>query len=346
MLRIVVDTSVWLDLAKDWRLQPVITTARELFNAREIDLVVPDIVRQEFARNKERVAADARRSLQGHFRLVREAVDRFGEDAYKIETLQSLQQVDQRISMKGGAVNDSIEWIEQLLSAGLKKRTTKAIKEKVTERALAGLAPYHRSKNSVGDAILVETYAQMVKAGEGKGDRYAFVTHNTRDFSESGEDQRNPHPDLADLFDGDRSTYWISLVDLIKAEHSDWLDDIDAEFNWTEEPRRLSEILEALHVLDRQVWYNRHWNTRIAIERGETRVVSKKEWEAAEPRKRNNEVIIDSIWQGALESARKVEEEIGSENLGPWTDFEWGMVNGKLSALRWVLGEDWDQLYT
>ncbi|MBZ9703245.1 MULTISPECIES: PIN domain-containing protein [unclassified Mesorhizobium] len=345
MLRILVDTSVWLDLAKDWRSQSVLTTARELFSARAIDLVVPDIVREEFARNKDRVAAEARRSLQSHFRLVRDAVDRFGEDAYKMETLRSLNEVDQRIAMKGEAVNDSIDWIEQLLSSGLRKPATKAIKERVTERALAGLAPYHRSKNSVGDAILVETYAQMVKAGR-KEERFAFVTHNTRDFSEPGDDQRKPHPDLAGLFDGKRSTYWTSLVDLIKAEHPGWLEDTDAEFNWTEEPRRLSEILEALHVLDRQVWYNRHWNTRIAIEEGKTRIVGRKEWEAAEPPKRNNEVIIDSIWKGALESARKVEEEIGLDNLGPWTDFEWGMVNGKLSALRWVLGEDWDQLYT
>ncbi len=37
---------------------------------------------------------------------------------------------------------------------------------------------------------------------------------------------------------------------------------------------------------------------------------------------------------------------VGKDNLGPYTDFEWGMINGKLSALRWVLGDEWDMLDT
>ena len=36
----------------------------------------------------------------------------------------------------------------------------------------------------------------------------------------------------------------------------------------------------------------------------------------------------------------------GEENIRPENDFELGMMSGKLSALRWVLGEDWDMLDT
>jgi hypothetical protein len=51
-------------------------------------------------------------------------------------------------------------------------------------------------------------------------------------------------------------------------------------------------------------------------------------------------------WAQALAAARKTEEEVGVETLGTWSDFEWGMLNGKLSALRWVLGSEWDFLDT
>ena len=54
----------------------------------------------------------------------------------------------------------------------------------------------------------------------------------------------------------------------------------------------------------------------------------------------------EDIIGGMLSSRKEVEEKYGKDNLGPYSDFEWGMINGKLSALRWTLGDDWDFLDT
>ena len=43
-----------------------------------------------------------------------------------------------------------------------------------------------------------------------------------------------------------------------------------------------------------------------------------------------------------MASKRQIEKKYG-KILIPKDEFEWGMFNGKLSALRWVLGDEWDR---
>jgi len=51
-------------------------------------------------------------------------------------------------------------------------------------------------------------------------------------------------------------------------------------------------------------------------------------------------------WATRMIAAMKRAEKEYPEELGPWDDFEWGMLNGKLSAIRWMLGDEWDMLDT
>jgi hypothetical protein len=93
------------------------------------------------------------------------------------------------------------------------------------------------------------------------------------------------------------------------------------------EERTDEEIGKAIDELFDKIWYNRHMDLRERVEAGE---------EEVEP----------GIWKQALAAAKKIEDKYGVENLGPYDDFEWGMLNGKLSALRWLIGFEWDMLDT
>jgi hypothetical protein len=113
--------------------------------------------------------------------------------------------------------------------------------------------------------------------------------------------------------------------------------------SWTHEPRGFTEILEAEDLLFNQVWYDRHSGLRDGVQSGRIKVVGKESY----PRPPGaRKTVQREIWKGARKAAEKVERKYGKKNLGPWTDFEWGMINGKLSALRWVLGDEWDMLDT
>ena len=50
------------------------------------------------------------------------------------------------------------------------------------------------------------------------------------------------------------------------------------------------------------------------------------------------------IWKASLSTEEELREKYGGNILLPKDDFEWGMINGKLSALHWALGKDWNFL--
>lgn len=92
-------------------------------------------------------------------------------------------------------------------------------------------------------------------------------------------------------------------------------------------PRSMEEVADVVEEFFEKIWFNRHLSLRYRVEQG-------------------IDTVDPQIWAGALKSAERLIRKYGEENLGPYSDFEWGMLNGKLSALRWVLGDEWDMLDT
>jgi hypothetical protein len=193
--------------------------------------------------------------------------------------------------------------------------------------------------------VLIELYGQLVANGPGR--RYVFVSHNVKDFSAPDKDQRRPHPDFAPYFSRIKSRYFIKLVDALRAVRPSEFAEAMYENEFTMEPRKASEISEAIDELTNRVWYDRHMVARHKIEMGKTRMIAKKDFGPQHYRDNAyGKLVVDEVWAGALRAARRVEKKYGKENLGPYSKFEWGMINGKLSALRWVFGDDWDMLDT
>jgi hypothetical protein len=343
MFKLMIDTCVWLDIAKDPKQAPVLNVIGELIKQGRVSLLVPRTLLDEFRRNRERIARESAKSLSSHFRLVRDALDKIEGDKEMVEAVQLyLEDVDQKIPLIGGAAADMLDEIERLLTLSSVIEPSEAVKLRAAQRALDKKAPFHHGKNSMADAIIIETYAECL-GDKAPGVRFAFVTHNKADFSAEQGNHKIPHPDFANLFTRIKSLYFINLLEALRRIEPSLVSDLLFDYLWIDEPRGRLEILEALDLLYHQVWYTRHQIWRSGIEAGEFTVMDEETYNKIGPAPG---IFREDIWKGALKAARQVEREYGKKNLGPWADFEWGMINGKLSALRWVLGDEWDMLDT
>lgn len=330
VLHLLVDTSTWLDLSKRRDGQRWIVALRLLAHQGKIELIVPSLVIDEFERNRERVEASMTASVAQRFRLIRQDLDDYGgtDTAQAMKTVEDLAR---HAPLIGAMTTRNFDEVLELLQAGRTAEPTEADRRAVVDRGLAKIAPFHRSRNSVADALLIELYASAIRDVDPSQEPHAFVTSNSEDFSLTGGDKRQPHPDIAGVFT-EGSTYALGVDGLngvLLAHFGAEIEELFEETDFVEEPRRLEEIQDAENRLFDRVWYHRSLQHQYALEDA------------------GDDAGVEELLAIAGPARQRKEAEyVEPGELGPYTDFELGMLNGKLSALRWVLGSEWDFLDT
>jgi len=331
VLRLLIDTSTWLDLAGRRTGQQWIVPLRVLKAQGKLELLVPPVVIEEFARNRVRSeAAVTTRVLERLRQLRRELREYAGEKHEQIW----LAETAQHIPLVNAMAPQNHREIDELLRSGHAVEPTDVEYARAVQRGLDKRAPFTAERNSTADALIIETYASQIALADAD-DVYAFVTSNHKDFSRPSGDHRLPHPDLADLFDGARSRYLYQveglhelLVDQLGDEYLEEYHEVEFLIDEDEEPRTLAEIIEALAEHFDRVWYVRS----IVME--------------------DDQPIPDDSRARMMAARERVEATYGRDELwkaiGPGHDEAWqyGYVNGKLATLRWVLGGEWDDLDT
>lgn len=188
---IVVDTCVWINLARTPPNRPLLTELAKYASPPPHRLVVPDSVRIEFSRHREQTSKDWVNSLDGHVKgltHVRRAVDGLEGEIARIEEVAR-----KAMATGGAAVRQNLDDVDRLFAMAQTWKAAPYHHKDTCERCIQLRAPAHRSsRTSVGDCLLWNTVVDLLDSA-----CVWFCTDNKSDFS---DDKRQDilHPALVE----------------------------------------------------------------------------------------------------------------------------------------------------
>jgi predicted nucleic acid-binding protein len=135
VLRLLVDTSVWLDLAKRRDGQKLIHALGQVVLDGDVELLVPTLVQIEFNRNRERIERTMTTSVADRFKTLRSDLEGLTAESHA-EALDALTSLAYELPLVGAMATRNFTDIQQLLDDGTQLDESDAERFRVVNRAL------------------------------------------------------------------------------------------------------------------------------------------------------------------------------------------------------------------
>lgn len=153
------DTCVWIDLAAIHSNEPLLAALEQMCHLKEVDLIVPQLVRDEFARNKPRVIKESGRSVLGNLKRARADLYALCDQKKRDDIIEAIDDLTHKLHSATDVTSGAIRRIEALFKDAIQRQINDKAINGASKRALTKQAPFHRGKNSFADAVLIELYA-------------------------------------------------------------------------------------------------------------------------------------------------------------------------------------------
>lgn len=210
------DTCVWLTIAPDEKLKEIPDAILSLLDHDQLRILLPVVIEEEFLRNKEEIKKKRIARFKTLIKHSRE-IGNFLEGIQKEALDTGISTLENDLPSHEAKITETLQVIERIFKHEHTIRLTNEgqVYEKVINRGLQKLAPFHRAKNSVADCIIIEMFADYISELElTEQTKVFFVSENKSDFSDP-QKANEPHPDFSHFFEAPSFFYSINISSVL-----------------------------------------------------------------------------------------------------------------------------------
>jgi hypothetical protein len=117
MYRLLIDTNVWIDLAGNFKEQPLLMVLEELVRHDKAHLFVPSIVKKEFEAKREGTERVAAQRASNAFNNAKSVVDLLGNNEEQKRFREMLSDLGQKYPLMGEVPKFHVKRVQELIGA-------------------------------------------------------------------------------------------------------------------------------------------------------------------------------------------------------------------------------------